>query len=116
MNKQIKFNQIKERRAKRTRAKIFGTSLKPRLTVFRSNRFTYAQLIDDSTGKTLLSASTMGIKTKSKVSKSEALGEKIAELAIKEKITSAVFDRGMYRFHGRVKAIAESAKKAGLKI
>lgn len=116
MNKQIKTNQIKKRRKARARAKILGTKDMPRLSVFRSNKFTYAQLIDDSAGKTLASASTIDIKGKAKISKSEILGEKLAKIAAEKKITSAVFDRGSYKYHGRVKAVAESARKAGLRI
>lgn len=116
MNTQKKHNKIKLLRKARSRAKLYGTAQKPRLSIFKSNRFTYAQLIDDSSGKTLASASTMDAKTGTKVNKAELLGEKIAKKAIEKNISSAIFDRGDYRFHGRVKAVAEAAKKAGLKI
>ncbi|TSC96710.1 MAG: large subunit ribosomal protein L18 [Parcubacteria group bacterium Athens0714_26] len=112
-------NKIKERRSKRTRAKIFGTAEKPRLSVFKSNKHTYAQLIDDIKSNTLVSASTMEIKKSGKIKKidlSKSLGALIAEKATKAKIKQAIFDRGPYPYHGRVKNIAEGARESGLKI
>ncbi|MDI6717521.1 MAG: 50S ribosomal protein L18 [Patescibacteria group bacterium] len=116
-------NKITERRKKRVRSKILGTLIKPRLSIFRSNKFTYAQLIDDINGKTLASVSTRKISGKNKKetgkgkqSIAEQLGELIFKKAAEKNITSAVFDRGSYNYHGRVKAVAESARKAGLKI
>jgi len=104
----------------RAGAKIFGTLEKPRLSVFRSNIYTYAQLIDDLNGKTLASASTnefKKVKTKiSKIKEAESLGELIAKKALEGKIMSAIFNRGNYAYHGRVKAVAEGARKGGLKI
>ncbi|MEK7149807.1 MAG: 50S ribosomal protein L18, partial [Patescibacteria group bacterium] len=99
-------------------AKIFGTQEKPRLSVFRSNLYTYAQLIDDLNGKTLASASTKEVKekNKNKIQEAEALGELIAKKAIEKKIDAAIFNRGGYAYHGRVKAVAEGARKGGLKI
>lgn len=108
-----------QRRKSRTRAKIFGTAEKPRLSVFRSNRYSYVQLIDDQEKKTLASASTKEIsakEAKNKIKQAELLGELVAQKALELKIKTAVFDRGAYKFHGRVKAIAEAARKAGLKI
>jgi large subunit ribosomal protein L18 len=110
-------NKKRIRRAIRNRARILGTAERPRLSVFRSNKFVYAQLIDDTTGKTLASFSSRSIEGKgAKTDKARAVGEGIAKKAVAQKIEQAVFDRGNYRFHGRVKAVAESAKKAGLKI
>lgn len=101
------------------RAAILGTATKPRLSVFRSNKFSYVQLIDDVNGRTIASASTKEIIRENKQKKTPAaqsLGKLIAERALAKKITSVVFDRGQYRYHGRVKGIAKSAREAGLKI
>lgn len=108
------------RRARRTRTKIFGTALTPRLAVYRSNRSVAVQLIDDRVGHTLVSASSSEIrKPIAKTTKSmeafsvgEAVGKKAAAIGI----TKAVFDRRSYKFHGRVKNVADGAKKSGLKI
>lgn len=121
MNKTKQLNQIKKRRQIRTRAKLLGTLERPRLSVLRTNQFTSVQLIDDMTGKTLASASTRDMKkekseSKGKIVKAEALGEMIAKKALELKITAAVFDRGGYNYHGRVKAVAEGARKGGLQI
>ncbi|KKR88870.1 MAG: 50S ribosomal protein L18 [Candidatus Wolfebacteria bacterium GW2011_GWA2_42_10] len=101
----------------RTRAKIFGTASKPRLSVFRGNRYTCIQLIDDEKGNTLASASTRELKKKDKRTVlAEQLGELIAKKAVEKGIEKAVFDRSFYKYHGRVKAIAEGARKGGLKL
>jgi len=103
-------------RHKRVRAKIAGTESKPRLCVFRSNQHIYVQLIDDITGKVILSLNDVKIKGKGKkADSSKKLGKMIAEKAIEKKITEVVFDRGGYKYHGRVKALAEGAREAGLK-
>lgn len=110
-------NQQRARRAKRVRSVIRGTAARPRLSVFRSNRFTYAQFIDDVSGKTIAAGSTRTLAAKSKKTEgATALGEAVAAAAKKAGITQAVFDRGSYRYHGRVKALVEAARKAGLKI
>ncbi len=116
--KNIKLKNIqREQRRKRSRAKIFGIAKKPRLSVFRSNKFTYVQLIDDKKGVTLVSASSRELKRgKSKVEQAKLLGELLAEKAQKLGIKQAVFHRGSYRYHGRIKAVAEAARGAGLKI
>lgn len=107
----------RQRRASRTRAKVRGTAERPRLTVFRSNTALYAQLIDDSAHATLAAASTKQVDQKAKrVEQGTLLGALIAEKAKDAGIASAVFDRGSYRFHGRVKAVAEAARAAGLTI
>jgi large subunit ribosomal protein L18 len=120
MRQAKKINQIRERRKRRVRSALKGTASKPRLSVFRSNCHTYVQLIDDDAMKTLVSASTKNLpKEKKPLPKSEqarALGELVAEKAIKENIKQAVFDRGSYLFHGRVEAVLEAARKKGLKI
>ena len=103
-------------RRKRNRAKIFGTAEKPRLSVFRSNKHTYAQLIDDTKGVTLVSVSTHSVKKAAKFAQAKALGELMAEKAQKAGIKAAVFNKGSYLFHGRVKAVAEGAKEKGLKV
>lgn len=116
MNK-IKVNQQRTaRRHNRVRAKISGTESRPRLSVFRSNKGIFLQLIDDLNGKTLASAGMKEIKTK--VNKSEAgkeLGKIIANKAKAKKVEQVVFDRGSYKYHGRVKAVADGAREGGLK-
>jgi large subunit ribosomal protein L18 len=104
------------RRARRTRAKIFGTKLKPRLSVFRSNKHIYAQLIDDEAQKTLASSSDLDLKTKTSKSESaQMVGEEIAKKGGELKIGEVIFDKGGYKYHGRVKSVAEGARKGGLK-
>ncbi len=109
------------RRAKikrRIRKKVSGTSLVPRLSVFRSNKQIYAQLIDDSTGKTLAAASSFNNKAvegKNKSDQAGVVGKEVAEKAIKAGITTVVFDRNGYLYHGRVKQLADSAREGGLK-
>ena len=109
------------RRHKRVRAKISGTAARPRLCVFRSAKHIYAQLIDDEKGKTIVAASdqelerkTKNEKQKTKVEVAREVGKLIAEKALKKKIKEVVFDRGWYKYHGRVKAIAEGAREGGL--
>lgn len=117
MNKQIAKQLIRARRHGRVRAKVSGAAECPRLSVFRSNRGMYLQLIDDVSGKTLANAITKEIKAQ-KLNKTEmatALGKLLAEKAMAKKISKVVFDKGSYKFHGRVKAAAEGARAAGLK-
>ena len=102
------------RRQRRIRAKVFGTLEKPRLSVFKSNKFTYAQIIDDKTGKTLVSASDMKISKKGKLERASEVGKTVAEKAKELKIKKVVFDRGGFIYTGRVKALAESARASGL--
>jgi large subunit ribosomal protein L18 len=105
-------------RRKRVRKNIRGTAQKPRLTVFRSNMYIYAQLIDDQNSKTITSMSDKKLPSvstsKTKVEKAANVGELLATEALKNKITKVVFDRGSYKYHGRVKALAEAARKGGL--
>lgn len=98
----------KLRRHRRVRAKINGTAEIPRLCVFRSNKHIYAQIIDDEKGKTLVSA-------KDVLAGAGKVGEDIAKSAIEQKISKVVFDRGGYKYHGNVKALADGARKGGLK-
>ncbi len=103
------------RRQARVRAKLSGTASRPRLTVQRSLQHINCQLIDDVTGKTLASASDIALKVKgTKLEKAQAVGTAIAEAAQKQKITTTIFDRSGYLYHGRIKALAEAARAAGL--
>ncbi len=98
------------------RHKISGTAAKPRLTVFRSNSQIYAQVIDDVQGKTLAAASSLGLKEKvTKKEQAAKVGELIAKAAMGAGVTEVVFDRNGYLYHGRVKELAEGARKGGLK-
>jgi large subunit ribosomal protein L18 len=116
MDKNKQKNQLKGRRHARVRAKISGTADRPRLSVFRSNKGMFLQLIDDEKNITLASASVFEIKSKGKKTElSEELGKLIAKKAKDKKISSVVFDRGSYKYHGRVKAVAEGAREGGLK-
>lgn len=110
MTKEKKLREIRLKRQIRSRAKTRGTGERPRLSVFRSNRGLYVQLIDDVQGKTLASASAKGAN----VSFGEKIGVEIAAKAKELGITKVVFDRGAYLYHGKVKAIAEAARKNGL--
>lgn len=108
------------KRKQRIRKKLEGTSERPRLSVFRSARHIYAQVIDDSKGETLASASTLdkdvaGAKFDNKVAAASRIGEIVAERAKAKGIETVVFDRNGYIYHGRVKALSEGARKSGLK-
>jgi large subunit ribosomal protein L18 len=106
----------RNRRHKRIRARISGTVIKPRLCVFRSGSHIYAQLIDDEKGKTLAFANDLNIKGKKTKSATAAdIGKLIAKKAKELKIEKVVFDRGGYKYHGRIKALAEGAREGGLK-
>lgn len=111
--------QIRFKRKTRIRATLSGSPSRPRLCVFRSNGNMYAQLIDDQKGATLVAASTLeeGIATKSKGSAEGAreVGMLIAKKALSKNISQVVFDRGGYLYHGRIKALADAAREAGLK-
>lgn len=102
-------------RHRRIRTKINGTSEKPRLVVFRSLSHHYAQLIDDSKGVTLASASDLKAKSKDKkADRAKKMGTELAKVALEKKITTCVFDRNGYKYHGRIKAIADGAREGGL--
>jgi len=104
-------------RHKRIRAKISGTAGRPRLCVFRSGKHIYVQLIDDEKNKTILTVSDLKFKKNrgTKIEKAKEAGKLIAEKAKDLKIEKVVFDRGGYKYHGRVKAVAEGAREGGLK-
>jgi large subunit ribosomal protein L18 len=111
--------QARERRHRRVRKRIFGTAERPRLVVFRSNRGIEAQLVDDVEGKTLAAASWLQLKKGFKGNKTEQaaeVGKLLAQNANKADIEEAVFDRGGYLYHGRVKALADGAREGGLKL
>jgi large subunit ribosomal protein L18 len=99
---------------KKIRAKIFGTTERPRFSVFRSNNFIYAQLIDDNAGKTLVSASDIKAKKGTKRERAIEVGKAIAEAALAKKISKVVFDRNGFSYTGRIEALADEARKAGL--
>lgn len=101
-------------RAARVRAVVFGTETRPRLTVFRSNRYIVAQLINDEKGKTIAAISSKNLQKGTKQERAAHAGKLIAEQAIKAGIKKVVFDRKSYRYHGRVRAFAEGARKTGL--
>lgn len=105
------------RRKVRIRQNISGTSARPRLNVFRSAKHIYAQIIDDATGTTLASASSAGASEASgnKTARAEHVGAAVAQAAQAAQITSVVFDRNGYRYHGRVRAVAEAARAGGLR-
>lgn len=113
-------NEIRRRKHVRVRKKIAGTPARPRLCVFRSNMHIYAQVIDDSTGATLAAASTLDKDIKSKLSSGSTkdgareVGDLVARRAIEKGISEVVFDRSGYIYHGRVAALAEAAREAGL--
>jgi len=112
---------IKKIRHRRVRQKVTGTTSRPRLCVFRSLNHIHAQLVDDSKGQTLVSMSTLNLQIRSKIDemgkskKAEIVGTLLAEEALNKGIKHVVFDRGGYEYHGRVEALAEAARKAGLK-
>ncbi len=101
-------------RHKRLRTKIKGTAKRPRLSVFKSNKFIYAQIIDDEKGKTLFSANDSKRKKGAKVESAKIVGKEIAKKSTEDKIKKIVFDRGGYKYQGRIKALAEGAREGGL--
>lgn len=116
----IKKREKRERRHRRVRARVMGTAERPRLNVFRSLTNIYAQVIDDKAGNTLVSASTVDreiarqVEGKSKVESAKIVGQVLAERAKAAGISQVVFDRGGYRYHGRIAALAEGARAGGL--
>jgi large subunit ribosomal protein L18 len=114
LNKVLRRAKIK----RRIRKKVFGTTAIPRLTVFRSNKQIYAQLVDDISGKTLASAGSLKMEDAQKthkVNQASIVGKKIAEVAAQAGIEKVVFDRNGYLYHGRIKSLADSAREGGLK-
>jgi large subunit ribosomal protein L18 len=119
MFKPLNLRDARQRRHRRIRVTLSGTPQRPRLSVFRSLQHIYAQVIDDSTGTTLVAASTNEPSTRSsatgpKAERAKLVGETLAQRAREKGITSVVFDRGGYMYHGRVKALADGARGAGL--
>ncbi|NJP05781.1 MAG: 50S ribosomal protein L18 [Chloroflexaceae bacterium] len=112
--------ELRMRRHARLRKKIAGTVQRPRLCVFRSNMHIYAQIIDDSLGRTLVAASSgdrqagATMEGKTKIEQAEMVGQLVAERALNQGIQQVVFDRGGFHYHGRVQALADAARKAGL--
>ncbi|RAK16758.1 LSU ribosomal protein L18P [Anoxybacillus vitaminiphilus] len=111
-------NAVRKKRHARVRKKVFGTAERPRLNVFRSNKHIYAQVIDDVKAVTLVSASTLdkefNLESTGNIEAAKKVGELVAKRALEKGIKSVVFDRGGYLYHGRVKALADAAREAGL--
>ena len=112
--------QQRQKRHRRVRVQVHGTAERPRLNVFRSLRHIYAQVVDDSAGRTLVSACTLDVGLReelgklSKTEQAKRVGELVAKRALDKGVKEVVFDRGGYKYHGRVKAVAEGARSAGL--
>lgn len=119
-NKKLKPNKYKKLKRENLRGKIKGTIERPRLSVYRSNDHIYAQIIDDTNSKTLLACSTLDRSIKLNLSNgrtcdaSRLMGEKLAEFSLQKNITTIIFDRGPYLYHGRIKALADGARAGGL--
>ncbi len=120
MNRLVAKRKASAGRRKRVRRKVSGTAERPRLTVFKSVKHVYAQIIDDATGRTLVAASTMGRDLRDQLEKTatvdaaRAVGAAIGKKAVAHDIAKVVFDRNGYPYHGKVKALAEAAREAGL--
>lgn len=121
MSRKMDAREARRKRHTRLRLKLRGTATRPRLCIFRSLKQIYAQVIDDELGHTLVSASTLDadvrsqIDSKSKTAEAELVGALVARRAVERGIEQVVFDRGGYKYHGRVKALAEAARGAGLR-
>ena len=109
-----KKNEKRARLKRKIRAKVSGTEMRPRLSVYKSNQFIYAQVIDDVSGKTLASASDMKLTEGTKTARAQKVGESIAAEAKKKNISMVIFDRNGFKYTGRIKALADEARKAGL--
>lgn len=105
---------LRTRRHTRVRGRVHGTESRPRLAVFRSNRYIYAQVIDDTRGVTIASASTLGGKKMSQMEQAKAVGAEIAKAAKAKGVTAVVFDRGGFQYAGRIAALADAARAGGL--
>lgn len=108
-------NNLRLHRKRRIRAKVVGSAKRPRLCIFRSLGKITAQVIDDSKGNTLISADTKKMKLKNDISGAGKLGEAVAKKCLENKIAEVVFDRAGYKYHGKVKSLADGARKGGLK-
>jgi large subunit ribosomal protein L18 len=117
MDKSIVKRQKRNRRHRRIRRKVAGTAERPRLCVFRSLRHIYAQLVDDDAGRTLVAASSHNLDGESgnNTKTAQDVGKLVAERAREKQIDAVIFDRGGYRYHGRIKALADAARENGLK-
>jgi large subunit ribosomal protein L18 len=115
-NTDMKTQLQRQRRTLRTREKLHGTASRPRLNVSVSNTNVRAQLIDDDSGKAIAASTSVNSKKTSMTDKAIEVGKDIADKAKKAKITEAIFDRGFKKYHGRVKALADAAREAGLKV
>ena len=113
---ETKRNAIRQRIHQRIRRKLSGTEARPRLNVYRSLNHIYAQVIDDQKGETLVSASTLALKVKTggNVAAAKEIGKAVAEAAVAKGVKKVVFDRGGFLYHGRIKALADAAREAGL--
>ena len=111
---QTKRDAIRQRIHARIRRKLAGTAERPRLNVYRSLNNIYAQVIDDQAGQTLVSASSIKLKTGGNVAAAKEIGKAVAEAAVAQGVKKVVFDRGGYLYHGRIKALADAAREAGL--
>jgi len=109
-----RYRNRRDQRRARIRGKVSGDRTRLRLSVFRSSKHIYAQLIDDENGRTLVAASDLALQKGTKTEKARLVGRDLAERAAKLKIRRVVFDRGGYKYHGRVKALAEGAREGGL--
>ena len=122
MRRRIQTFDAKERRKRRVRSRMKGTGKKPRISVFRSNKYIYAQAIDDEKRETIATFSSLNLRKKegkklgTKTEEAFKVGEELGKLLLKKKIKEAVFDRGPYKYAGRVKNVAEGLRKAGIKI
>ena len=120
MAKTLRTHELRNRRHRRVRKHVIGTADRPRLTVFRSNKHIAAQIIDDDTGRTLVSASTLEAPIRAgatgNIAAATEIGKLVADRARSQGVTKVVFDRGSSRYHGRVAALAEAARKAGLEL
>ena len=120
MIKKIDRSEMRKRRHKRVRKKVFGTPERPRLAVFRSNKHIYAQIIDDVKGHTLVAASTLDKELRERLQKTwnkeaaREVGKLIGKRALEKGIKKVVFDRGGFKYHGRIKELADGAREAGL--
>jgi large subunit ribosomal protein L18 len=111
---QNKRNEIRQRIHARIRRKLAGTAERPRLNVYRSLNHIYAQVVDDQTGTTIVAASSIKLKTGGNLAAAKEIGKTIAQLAVDKGVKKVVFDRGGYLYHGRIKALADAAREAGL--
>jgi large subunit ribosomal protein L18 len=110
----MKRRMVREARRRRIRARVTGTTARPRLTVSRSNTGVYLQLVDDTKKATIVAVNDRGLSGKNKTERAKLAGKKLAELARKKNISAVVFDRAGFRYHGRIAAVAEGAREGGL--